>query len=203
VQRHGSMMRRCASLISAGLVAIAACSKNTVGPAAGVDTVFVAPETATVSVGATLTLNAEVRDADGNLITSPHVSWASADASIAAVSPLGVVTGHKVGTVMIAASAQGKDAFASITVTNQSIDKILVTPANPRIREGRTVQLIATAYDATNHVIPSVTVTWSSSNTNRATVSSTGLVLGIQDGTLTITASARGKSGSTTVRVDN
>lgn len=137
------------------------------------------------------------------MISSPHVSWASADASIAEVSPLGIVSGRKAGTVLIAASSQGKDAFASITVTNQSIGKIIVTPANPRIKEGQTVQLIATAYDATNHVIPGVTVTWSSSNTNRATVSSAGLVLGIQDGVVTITASAGGKSGSTTVRIDN
>lgn len=198
-------MRRSVSLLGAGVVAvIVACSKDSMGPAdAGVDTVFVAPATATVTVGATLALSAEVRDIDGNVITSPHVSWASADASIAAVSPLGVVTGHKVGTVLIAASAQGKDAFASITVTNQSVERIVVTPANPRIMEGQTVQMIATAYDATNHVIPSVRVTWSSSNSNRATVSSTGLVLGIQDGTVAITASSGGKSGSTTVRIDN
>lgn len=198
-------MRRTAWLSVAGVVAmIGACSKDSMGPGAtGVETVLVAPATASVTVGATLALSAEVRDADGNVITSPHVSWASADASIAAVSPLGVVTGRKPGTVLIAASAQGKDAFASITVTNQSIEKIVVTPANPRITEGQTVQLIATAYDGTNHVIPGVTVTWSSSNTNRATVSSMGLVLGIQDGTVTITASAGGKSGSTTVRVDN
>lgn len=199
------MMRRSALLLGAGVVAvIGGCSKDSMGPgAAAVDSVFVAPATASVTVGATLALSAEVRDADGNVITSPHVSWASADASIATVSPVGVVTGRKAGKVLIAASAQGKDAFSSVTVTNQTIERILVTPSNPRITKGQTVQLIATAYDGTNHVIPGVTVTWSSSNTNRATVTSTGLVRGIQDGTVTITASAGGKSGSTTVRVDN
>jgi uncharacterized protein YjdB len=63
--------------------------------------------------------------------------------------------------------------------------------------------MTATVYDVNDRVMTGVTVTWKSSNTKRATVDSNGLVRGIQDGNATITASAGGKSGSTTVRVDD
>jgi len=78
----------------------------------------------------------------------------------------------------------------------------VVTPANPRIKVGDTIQMTATAYDAGNQAIAGVSFTWTSNNTNRATVSSTGLVRALNDGNVTITASAGGKSGSTTVRID-
>lgn len=78
-----------------------------------------------------------------------------------------------------------------------------MTPTNPRIDEGEKIQLTATAYDAANNVIPGVTFTWTTSHPNRATVTSTGLVTGVNNGNATITASAGGKSGSTTVRVED
>jgi uncharacterized protein YjdB len=88
-------------------------------------------------------------------------------------------------------------------VNNPVVHHIIITPANPRVDEGKTIQLTATAYDSNNNVIPGITFTWTSSNTNRATVSSTGLVTGVNDGNVSITASAQGKSGSTTVRVED
>jgi uncharacterized protein YjdB len=104
--------------------------------------------------------------------------------------------------VTITARSGTASGTASITVPAPSIASIVVTPANPRIKEGETIQLTATAYDASNHAIAGVTFTWTSSNTNRATVSSSGLVRALNDGNVTITASAGGKSGSTTVRID-
>jgi uncharacterized protein YjdB len=56
--------------------------------------------------------------------------------------------------------------------------------------------------DVEDRVIMGLTITWSSSNTSRATVDNTGLVRGISAGTVNISASAGGKTGSTTVRVE-
>jgi len=83
------------------------------------------------------------------------------------------------------------------------VDHIVVTPANPSVKVNNTVQLTATLYDAQNNVLTGRTVTWTSSNTNRATVSSTGLVTGKTTGTVTITASSGGKNGTTVVTVTN
>jgi uncharacterized protein YjdB len=168
---------------------------------------MVTPETASLQVGSSLSLTASVLDASGLSISSVQVAWASEDSSIAQVSQSGIVTGLKAGTVRIAASAWGKDAVATITVTPSlivfpEVGRIVIAPANPRINEGETVQLTGTVLDVEDRAIMGMSIVWSSSNTSRATVDNTGLVFGVNNGTVTITASAGGKTGSTTVRVD-
>lgn len=194
----------CAGLAAATLTA---CDKGTVNPdGAPVDSVVVSPQTASVMVGSSLSLTAEVLDASGSLLPV-SVTWASEDNSIASVSDDGIVTGHKAGTVQIAASSWGKNAVATITVNPSitvmpAVARIVIAPSNPRINEGQSIQLTATVLDVQDRAITGLTVTWSSSNTSRATVDNTGLVRGISAGTVNITASAGGKTGSTTVRVE-
>ena len=164
--------------------------------------VTVAPSTATVTIGNSTTLIATVRDGSSNVMVNASVTWSSSNTSVATVSSSGVVTGVSPGNATITARSGTASGTATVTVSQPPIHHITITPANPRIKEGQTVQLTATAYDASNNVINGTTFTWSSSNTNRATVSQTGLVTAKQDGNVTISASAGGKTGSTTVRID-
>lgn len=188
--------------------ALTACHNGAVNPdGAKVDSIVVAPQTASVMVGSSLSLNAEVLDASGDVLPSVSVTWTSEDSSIAVVTQDGIVTGRKAGTVRIAASSWGKNAVASITVNPAltvlpQVGKIVIAPSSPRIDEGESIQLTATVLDVEDRVITGMTITWSSSNTNRATVDNTGLVRGISSGTVNITASAGGKTGSTSVRVE-
>jgi uncharacterized protein YjdB len=194
----------CAAVV---VLAIAACNKDAVSPDADdVGTIIVDPPSASVMVGSSLALTAEVLDASGQALPSVRVSWTSEDSTIAHVSQSGIVTGLRAGTVRIAASSWGKDAIATITVQPGSIvlpavARIVITPTNPRIDEGETIQLTATVLDASDRVITGLTVTWSSANTSRATVDNSGLVRGINQGNVAISASAGGKTGSTNVRV--
>ena len=167
-----------------------------------VATVTVAPSTAAVSVGNSTTLIATVRDGSANVMVNASVTWSTSNAAFATVSSSGVVTGVAPGSATITARSGTVSGTATVTVSQPPIHHITLTPANPRINEGQTVQLTATAYDASNTVISGVTFTWGSSNTNRATVSQTGLVTSKQDGNVTISASEGGKTGSTTVRID-
>ena len=189
-------------------VVFAACGSDPSGPdGSAVDSVAVSPSTAAVSVGSSLSLTAEVLDASGDAIPSFTVTWASEDNSIATVSETGVVTGLRPGTVKIAASSWGKNGVATITVNPgvtvfPEVGRIVIAPSNPRINEGQSIQLAATVLDVEDRVIMGLTITWSSSNTSRATVDNTGLVRGISAGTVNISASAGGKTGSTTVRVE-
>jgi uncharacterized protein YjdB len=165
--------------------------------------ITISPSLASVNVAWTSTLTATARNANGNAIPGVQFTWSSSNTSVATVSATGVVTGVAPGSVTISASAGGKTGTSSITVQLAPVDRIVVTPANPSVKEGSTVQLTATLYDARNNVLTGRTVTWSSSNTTRATVSSTGLVTAKVDGNVTITASSGGRSGSTTVTVTN
>ena len=106
-------------LAVAAMAAVAgvACNGDEVGPSeVAVATVEVAPPTATVVLGTTVTLTASVLDADGHALTDRKVIWASADSNFATVSPSGVVTGRYVGWVPIAANVEGKAGIAQIQV---------------------------------------------------------------------------------------
>ena len=194
-----------AGFVSASLIA---CDNGTVNPdGAAVDSIIVAPRTASVLVGSSVSLSAEVLDASGDVLPSMSVTWTSEDSSIVLVSQDGIVTGRKAGTVLVAASAWGKNAVATITVNPAlsvlpAVGKIVIAPSNPRINEGESIQLMATVLDVDDRVITGMTITWSSSNTSRATVDNAGLVRGVSSGTVNITASAGGKTGSTSVRVE-
>ena len=184
------------------MTVVGACSKDALGPDAGpVESVLVAPSTATVAVGSNLTLSAEVRDANGNVLESPHVSWASADASIAEVSPTGVVTGRKVGTVLIAASSRGRDAFSRITVKPTPVAAVRLSFTSRAMQVGQTVQLVAEPLDGGGHVLAGRPVSWVTSDASVATVTNAGMVTAVGAGAAIITASSEGKSAVATITV--
>jgi uncharacterized protein YjdB len=191
--------------ITATIDGVAGSASVTVNPPAPaqVASVTVSPSTATVSVGSSVSLTATARDGSGNVMSNAPITWSSSNAAVASVSANGVVSGVAPGAVTVTATSGSASGTASITVPTPPVGRIVVTPSNPRIDEGDTIQMTATVYDVNDKVMTGVTVTWKSSNTKRATVDSNGLVRGIQDGNATITASAGGKSGSTTVRVDD
>ena len=193
------------AVITATIEGKAATATVTVSsaPPPQIATVTIAPSSATVNVAWTTNLTATARNSNGNAISGVTFTWSSSNASIATVSSTGVVTGVAPGTATISAVAGGKTGSSTITVQLAPVNRIVVTPANPSVKEGNTVQLTATLFDARDNVLTGRTVTWTSSNTNRATVSSTGLVTTRSDGNVTITASSGGKSGSTVVNVTN
>src|SRR5439155_1821461 len=75
------------------------------------------------------------------------------------------------------------------------------TPAKASVQAGQTVQLTATPRDAGGNPLSSRTVTWSSSHTAVATVSTGGLVSGVTPGSITISATSEGKSGTAAITV--
>ena len=130
--------------------------------------------------------------------TNKDVTWSSSDPSVASVDKYGIVTGQKSGSATIKAMAGDKSATCSVTVTTPvesiTLDRISVT-----LEEGQTTTLVATINpsDADNK-----TVTWSSSNSQVATVSG-GVVTAVAEGTAVITASADGKEAKCSVTVQN
>jgi uncharacterized protein YjdB len=164
-------------------------------------TVTIAPASATVNVAWTTNLTATARNSNGSSISGVTFTWSSSNTSIATVSSSGVVTGVAPGTATIFAVAGGKTGTSSITVQLAPVDRVVVSPASSTVNKGQTKQLTATLYDQRNNILTGRTVTWSSSDATKATVSSTGLVTALKSGTVTITASSGGKSGSATITI--
>ncbi len=71
---------------------------------------------------------------------------------------------------------------------NGTLTKIDISPANPSIANGYSLQLYGTATLSDGITYQMAILTWSSSDTGIATVSSTGLVTAVSNGTTTITA---------------
>ncbi|HMH81391.1 MAG TPA: Ig-like domain-containing protein [Gemmatimonadales bacterium] len=78
---------------------------------------------------------------------------------------------------------------------------VTVDPASADVPVGQTVQLTATLRDTAGNPLSGRTVTWQSSDGGVASVSTSGLVLGLAEGAATITATSEGQSGSSAITV--
>ena len=170
-----------------------------------VASVTVAPPSAGVQVGQTVQLTATPRDASGSPLTGRTVAWSSSNTGVAAVTGTGLVTGVGAGSATVTATSEGKSGTSSVTVTAAppaSVAAVTVSPASAYLLVGTTVQLLATPRDSAGNAVPGKVVSWSSSAPSLATVTASGLVTGVAAGSVTITASSDGKSGTASIIVD-
>lgn len=190
-----------AAIALTGILVVASCDTPLATTVDGVDRIVLTPSSASVQAGATVTLSALVLDASGNAMRERKVVWASENASIATVSQSGVVTGVAAGTVQVAASSGGKSANATITVTSRPVSLVRVTPGSATIAVAQSTPLQAEALDAAGERVLGRPVTWASSNETIALVSATGVVAGIAPGSVTISATIDGQSGTAAITV--
>src|SRR5206468_527293 len=146
-------------------------------------------------------LSAVTKDAAGNTLTGRVVTWSSSNIAVATVDGSGLVTAVAAGSATITATSEGKSGTAAITVTPVPVATVTVSPASASIFVAGTQQLSAVTKDSAGGTLTGRVVTWASSNTAIATVSASGLVTGVAVGSVTITATSEGKSGSAAVTV--
>ena len=130
----------------------------------------------------TIQLNATPIPSNANKNTT--MKWTSKKKTIATVTQAGLVTGKKVGnSTIMAATSNGKSAEC-LVVCQAKITGITMNPVKAFIPLGETTQLTATITPG------NVTekITWKSSNTDVAKVNGSGLVTGIGNGKVIITA---------------
>jgi uncharacterized protein YjdB len=140
----------------------------------------------TLTVGGTDTLTATVLPADAS---NKNVTWTSSAPSVATVSSIGLVTAVSAGTATITAKTEagGYTASCSVTVNNP-----VVHPTSVSLNKTTDILTVGGTDALTATVMPAgasnKNVTWTSSATGVASVSSTGLVTAVSAGTATITA---------------
>jgi len=149
---------------------------------------------ATIKKGKTLTLKATVTPSE---LIDKSVTWKSSNKKVATVTSAGKVKGVGAGTATITCTSvsTGAKATCKVTVGYVELDKTEAT-----IEKGKTTTLKATVYPST---LTDKTVTWESSNTRIATVTTAGKVKGVRAGTATITctSNATGLKATCTVNV--
>ena len=130
---------------------------------------------------------------------SKSVTYKSSNKKIATVSSKGTVTGKKKGTVKITATSKKNKKVKStikITVKDLKASSVKLNTTSKTVASRKTTTLKATVKGATGFYNQGVT--WKSSNTKVATVSSKGVVKGIAAGQATITATEKGGSKKAT-----
>jgi len=113
-----------------------------------VASVVVTPATATVGIGGTTQLSATTRDSTGATLAGRTVAWTTSNAAVATVSAAGVVSGVASGTATIRATAEGKFAEATVTVSAASTPTI-VSMAPAVLLPGGAATITGTGFSAT------------------------------------------------------
>jgi hypothetical protein len=153
-------------------------------------------DTATLtSLGRTRRYRAIAHDTLDAVMSGIRFTWQSTNGSVAVVpfitSDTVSATSAANGVTSIQATAQGftSNPGALLTVA-QALASIQLTPATATIAINGTVGLVARGKDANSRYISGGTFTYTSKNPAIATVDSTGRVVGVANGTDTVTASS-------------
>ncbi|HET7552686.1 MAG TPA: Ig-like domain-containing protein [Gemmatimonadaceae bacterium] len=154
-----------------------------------------------LEIGKTGTITATPKSADGKTLTGRSISWNSRDPGVATVNSSGTVTAKAAGSTLIEATSEGVTGVTLVTVANVPVASVVVTPDTATLVVGQSKQLSAKTFDSGGDELNGRTITWSSSNENVASVSSTGKVLAVAPGSATITATSEGKSDKSTITV--
>lgn len=197
-----------ALIATAGLVSCGNASNDTTAP----------PPAGLLAVG-TATTGADL-DPDGYSLTIAgpahwaHSERAIGDSETAKVSlPVGryslTLTGVRFNCQVISANPQHVDVAAvanppvqfAIGCVERPVASVDIEPRPTSLGVGESLPLQATPFDAEVSPLWDRSVTWASSPTAQATVSSAGLVLGVAHGSATITATSEGTSGSLSLAI--
>lgn len=139
----------------------------------------------------TYTLVAKVKT---NAASNPKIKWTTSNSKIVTVDQKGNITGKKLGTATITATAtdgSGEKATTQIRVVRSATSVTLNRTAITTV-VGRSFTLTATVKPANATY---KTVIWKSSDEKVAIVDSYGKVTALKEGTVTVKASAKDSSG--------
>ena len=168
-----------------------------------VSTVAVSPAADTLVTGDTLRLAAVAADANGHAVAGiDEFSWASSDTAVAVVDEAGLATGVGTGEVEITATSSVVTGRAELVVVPPAPTTVAVAPDTVVFTAlGDTVRLTAEVRDQLGRAFEAEAVVWASGDTLVATVDSAGLVMAVENGIATITATAGEASGSALAKV--
>ena len=158
--------------------------------------ITVSPTSKTIYVGDTLSLTTQITPAEA---ADDKLTWSSNKTSVATVDANGKVTAKAAGTVTITVkTSNNKTSTCTITVKDIEATGVTVNPTTTTLEVGKTQTVTAkVAPDKASQA-----VTWTSSNSNVASVDAKGVITAKAVGTATITAkTTNGKTASVTVTV--
>lgn len=127
------------------------------------------------------------------------ITWSTSEPDVASVTQTGRITGKKEGTAVITAKAAGKEATCTVTVKEVHTEKIYFADSKLTLNKGQRRSL-SLKFEPSN-TTDSKTATWKSSEPTVASVSASGYLNALKQGTTTITATIGDMTASMEVEV--
>jgi uncharacterized protein YjdB len=200
-----------ATAVGTGTANITATSGSVSGTAAltvtgaTVTSVVVKPANSNMPVGTTkqFTATASFSDGSSENVTA-SVLWGSSKPGVASINNQGMVSSVATGSTTISAVLGSVTGTTSLTVTTVKLVGIAILPSNPRIEARTFVKFTAVGTFSDGSTGSNLAgVSWKSSTPKVASMRSSGTAFGKRTGSATITASASGLKGTTTLTVSN
>ena len=196
------------ALVLTVLMLAAACGSDTSGPGTSTDTTVAAVvvtgasgASTTLLPGVTSQLSAAATNAAGATLTGKSFAWSSSNTGVATVSADGLVTALAPGMSTVSAVSEGKTGTHSVVVNSVPVQgpATVTISGSLSAQVGQTSQLSAVVKDGSGAVLTDVPVAWTSSDAALIGVdASTGIVTPVRIGSVSITATAGGKSSTVT-----
>tara|TARA_Y100000590_G_scaffold337462_1_gene384454 strand:+ start:466 stop:2172 length:1707 start_codon:yes stop_codon:yes gene_type:complete len=153
------------------------------------------------SLGQHIQLSATVEDQTGTTMSGAIVTWQTSDPQVAIASASGLVTSVANGATVVTASSGSASATVAVTVLQVTANIELSDTALAFSVLGDTAQLAVTVKDQIGATVNNPNVTWTTSDPAVATVSASGLVTSLENGTTTIKVSSGSLNATSLVTV--
>lgn len=205
---EGQLLARAAGVttVNATFMGISGSTRVIIGDASLVS-LTVAPIAPSVAAGTPVQFTATAIFSNGTQQdVTQQSAWSSSNTMVAAISPQGQARTLARGTTTIEATFMGVRGATTLRVTDAVIVSISVSPALASVIVGGTQAYSAQAIfsDGTQQPVTRQ-ATWQSSDSNVAQIGSggrnRGVATGLSPGTVTITATFNGVSGTATLTV--
>lgn len=154
--------------------------------------VVVSPTTLTLQSGAPQTVSAVIKNAEGAVLVLSPTSWTSSDSTKATVDASGVVTWVAQGSTRITAHYNALTSNSCTVTAVANVDttptSVVVSPSTMSLQNGVPQQLTAVIKNAANVALALSPTSWTSSDPTKATVSASGLVTWVAQGSTNVAA---------------
>jgi len=183
------------------MAAVATAQEPAKAPATSVTTIEITPAKPDVSVGQKLKFTAVAKDAAGNVVNVTPSTWFAAPFDLAGADASGNVSFFSPGEVLVGALVGGRPGFIKVMVKAGPVTRIDIEPVKTSLVVGATTKLSAVARSSEGNPRNDVSINWTSSNPDVATVDPAGVVIGISPGQAKIDASSGSGNGSVNLTV--
>ncbi|MGQ0765788.1 MAG: Ig-like domain-containing protein [Gemmatimonadota bacterium] len=161
-------------------------------------------DTVRVFVGGLFQFSFVARDSANNALSlqGRTVSWTSDNFPVVNVNAAGISQGISAGVGRISVTVdQVRSNETPVKVSLVPVSTVTVTPNGGQLAVGFVQQMTATLRDSNGNILGNRPITWAVSDTTLATITQAGVLRGVAQGNVTVSATAEGITGNAQIMI--